>query len=40
MRQINRSGYELVSVTQDPYGVYTVFFRRHFGRKELRFENP
>lgn len=25
---INRSGYELTSVTQDPSGAYTVFFRR------------
>lgn len=25
---INRRGYDLVSVTQDRHGVYTVFFKR------------
>ncbi len=28
METINRHGYDLVSVTQDLTGVYTVFFRR------------
>lgn len=28
MDTINRHGYDLVSVTQDLTGVYTVFFRR------------
>lgn len=28
MNTINRHGYDLVSVTQDLTGVYTVFFRR------------
>lgn len=28
MENINRHGYDLVSVTQDLTGVYTVFFRR------------
>lgn len=28
MDAINRHGYDLVSVTQDLTGVYTVFFRR------------
>ena len=28
MDTINRHGYDLVSVTQDLNGVYTVFFRR------------
>ena len=28
MNHINRYGYDLVSVTQDPSGIYTVFFRR------------
>ena len=26
---INRHNYELISVTQDPEGIYTVFFRRN-----------
>ena len=26
---INRCGYDLISVTQDQRGYYTVFFRRH-----------
>lgn len=28
MDRINRHGYDLISVTQDIGGVYTVFFRR------------
>lgn len=28
MKHINHHGYDLVSVTQDPNGTYTVFFRR------------
>lgn len=28
LHTINASGYQLVSVTQDPIGVYTIFFGR------------
>lgn len=28
MENINRSQYQVISVTQDPEGVFTVFFRR------------
>ena len=28
MQMINHHGYDLVSVTQDAAGVYTIFFRR------------
>lgn len=28
MQMINHRGYDLVSVTQDAAGVYTIFFRR------------
>ena len=28
MEHINRHGYDLIAATQDPKGVFTVFFRR------------